>query len=548
MNLRKKLLLVFLTLAFLIGLVGFFAIRNLKEASRNIDQIRLSSILEVESSADMSFELLLLNNLLKEYLSEKINEHTDNVPRIKKEIETGFARFEKALGSRKKITLDGLHLYNGEELEYEKEELEETKEFENKYLAYKKDIFEAIAGFEEKNYITNFKKHEHEWDEKTRLLVEESSASRSEAQAEINTEASNVAAETKHSTLVVIIIVVLSFIVALIVGILGAKSVVRPLLKLKAATKNIAAGNMRLIKNINTKDEIGDLAISFNNMTKELEKSRTEIEDYNKTLEQKVYDRTLDLEKNIRKRKQIEKKLITHTIELKNSNSELEQFAYIASHDLQEPLRTISSFVELFQKQYMGKLDPKADKYISYIMQSSGRMRVLINDLLDYSRIGNKKELQQIDCNVILQEVKDDMRKTITDEKAVIETKDLPVIMGYQTEIKQLFQNLISNAIKFRKKGTVPRINISAQHDNTSWIFGVQDNGIGIAKEHNDRIFTIFQRLHNKNEYEGSGIGLAHCKKIIGLHKGKIWIESAPGEGTTFYFTIPEIPHESRAA
>jgi len=220
----------------------------------------------------------------------------------------------------------------------------------------------------------------------------------------------------------------------------------------------------------------------------------------------------------------------------------------VASHDLQEPLRSILSFAELFEEQYKGKLDAKADKYLGYILQSSGRMKILINDLLDYSRIGNKKELQKIDCNIILQEVKADMHKTITDEQAVIETTELPVIEGYSTEIKQLFQNLISNAIKFRKKGSIPRINISAYHDNSCWTFAIQDNGIGIAKEHEDRVFTIFQRLHTKNEYEGSGIGLAHCKKIIGLHKGKIWIESTPGEGTTFYFNIPQFNNYGKTA
>jgi two-component system sensor histidine kinase/response regulator len=242
----------------------------------------------------------------------------------------------------------------------------------------------------------------------------------------------------------------------------------------------------------------------------------------------------------------LEAEYANQNLEIKNK--ELEQFAYVASHDLQEPLRSILSFAELFEEQYKGKLDAKADKYLGYIMQSTGRMKILINDLLDYSRIGNKKELQKIDCNTILQEVKADMHKTITDEQAVIETTELPVIEGYSTEIKQLFQNLISNAIKFRKKGTIPRIKISAHQDNTCWTFGVQDNGIGIAKEHMDRVFTIFQRLHTKKEYEGSGIGLAHCKKIIGLHKGKIWIESTPGEGTTFYFNIPQFNNYSRTA
>lgn len=540
MNLRKKLLLVFMVLASLVGVIGYFAIKSLKEVSRDVDQIRLSSILEVESSVEMTFELLLLNNLLKEYLSEKVNQHGDKANKIKKEIETSFANFEKAFGSRKRITTDGLSLYHGKQLEYEKGELAEIIKFETEYIEYKQDIINALTGFEDAAYIALFKKYEYAWDEEVRILMQEAKSFQQEALEEINNESLGVAIETKRSSRVVIIVAILSFIAALIIGIFGAKSVVAPLLKLKAATHNIAEGKLEIIKDINTKDEIGELAASFNIMTRELEKSRTQVEEYNKMLEQKVYERTKELEENIRKLKVTEEQLKKYADELESTNSELEQFAYVASHDLQEPLRTILSFVELFQAQYQGKLDTKADKYLTYILQSSGRMKVLIHDLMDYSRIGNKKELEKIDCNIILQEVKDDMYKTITEEQAVIEITKLPVIKGYPTEIKLLFQNLIANAIKFRKKGIIPHINISATQDNASWTFGVQDNGIGIAKEHKERIFTIFQRLHNKTEYEGSGIGLAHCKKIIGLHRGKIWTESIPGQGTTFYINIPK--------
>lgn len=226
--------------------------------------------------------------------------------------------------------------------------------------------------------------------------------------------------------------------------------------------------------------------------------------------------------------------------ELERKNKELEQFAYVASHDMQEPLRTTSSFVELLQQQYKGKLDEKADKYLTFIAQSSDRMKVLIKDLLDYSRIGRKKELTMIDCTILLGEVIADLDVAIKESKAEIKTDPLPVIPGYSTEFKQLFQNLIINAIKFRKKTIAPQINISVQKTGEYWQFAVKDNGIGIEEQHNNRIFEIFQRLHTRNEYEGSGIGLAHCKKIVELHGGKIWIESIPGEGTAFYFTIPD--------
>ena len=224
--------------------------------------------------------------------------------------------------------------------------------------------------------------------------------------------------------------------------------------------------------------------------------------------------------------------------ELNQKNKELEQFAYVASHDLQEPIRTTTSFVELLLQEYKGKLDERGNKYLSYIAQASDRMRVLINDLLEYSRIGKKRQLEKVDCNIMMHQVLADLGVAIKEAEAEITFDTLPVIEGFPTEIKQLFQNLIMNAIKFRAKKITPKIKITAQKNSDYWEFAIVDNGIGIAKEHNERIFVIFQRLHNRNEYNGSGIGLSHCRKIVELHKGKIWVESTPGSGSTFHFTI----------
>ncbi len=235
-------------------------------------------------------------------------------------------------------------------------------------------------------------------------------------------------------------------------------------------------------------------------------------------------------------------------IELKRKNKELEQFAYVASHDLQEPLRTSSSYVQLIQKQYQGQLDEKADKYFSYIVDSSDRMKTLIKDLLDFSRIGVKGEFVRVDCNKILKDVLADIDIAISDCAAEIKSDPLPVIQGYPTEMKQLFQNLLINAIKFRAKDVCPIINISVLKIDNYWQFAFSDNGIGIDKQHNEKIFIIFQRLHNRTEYKGSGIGLSHCKKIVELHHGKIWVKSTLGKGSTFYFTLAAQPtdtHES---
>ena len=229
------------------------------------------------------------------------------------------------------------------------------------------------------------------------------------------------------------------------------------------------------------------------------------------------------------------------TAQLVQKNRELEQFAYVASHDLQEPLRTTSSFVELLQKDYKGKLDAKADKYLTFISQASDRMKVLIHDLLEYSRIGRKKELTPIDCNSLLREVVADLDLVIRENKAKVNFDRLPVINGYPTEMKQLFQNLVSNAIKFHKPDEHPQINISGIRENGHWRFVCEDNGIGIPQEHQERIFIIFQRLHTRSQYEGSGIGLANCKKIVELHGGNIWVESLPGEGSAFHFTISNL-------
>jgi ligand-binding sensor domain-containing protein/signal transduction histidine kinase len=273
-----------------------------------------------------------------------------------------------------------------------------------------------------------------------------------------------------------------------------------------------------------------------------------------KILEQKVKEQTIQLVLSNEEERNARLEADHANEELANKNIELEQFVYIASHDLREPLRTTSGFVELFQKQYKGKLDEKADTYLSYISQSADRMKMLIDDLLDYSRIGGKKELQQLDCTIILQEVLTDLGTAITEAGAEIKYDNLPAINGHRTSIKQLFQNLIANGIKFRQKDVSPKIQIRSEIKDNAWQFSFTDNGIGIEPLHREKVFVIFQRLHTRKEYEGSGIGLAHCKKIVEMHGGKIWIESQPGKGSAFCFTLPAgeqgknrlIPYDTR--
>ncbi|HEY4335394.1 MAG TPA: ATP-binding protein [Puia sp.] len=230
--------------------------------------------------------------------------------------------------------------------------------------------------------------------------------------------------------------------------------------------------------------------------------------------------------------------LAKRATELSASNSELERFAYIASHDLQEPLRMVSSFLQLLQKRYNGQLDGKANQYIHYAVDGAERMKALIMDLLEYSRVGAGKEsFTPVDTAVVIREVGEIFHEKIISARAQVEIGTLPVVTGDKVQLTQLFQNLLSNALKYQSDKP-PVIRIGAREEAGCWQFSVADNGIGIDPQFFDKIFIIFQRLHNKTDYSGTGIGLAICKKIVERHGGRIWVESLPLQGSTFYFTI----------
>jgi len=224
--------------------------------------------------------------------------------------------------------------------------------------------------------------------------------------------------------------------------------------------------------------------------------------------------------------------------ELANSNVELERFAYVASHDLQEPLRMVTSFLQLLKKRYDDKLDETAVQYINFAVDGAERMKTLIMDLLDYSRVGSNTEPNEdVDLNLLIEDVRDVFGKTIDEVKATITVSPLPIVKGTRTQLFQLFQNLISNAIKYQSKES-PKIQIRYKEEQDHYLFEVQDNGIGIDPAFHEKIFVIFHRLHSRSEYGGTGIGLAICKKIVERHNGNIWVKSAVGEGSTFFFTL----------
>ena len=242
---------------------------------------------------------------------------------------------------------------------------------------------------------------------------------------------------------------------------------------------------------------------------------------------------------NISRREQAEDALRERTESLERSNKELEQFAYVASHDLQEPLRMVASYTQLLAKRYKAQLDSDAHEFIAYAVDGATRMQVLINDLLTYSRVGTKgKDLEMTNCDTILDHTLDNLRKSIEENAAKVTRNPLPSVMADDVQLGQLFQNLISNAIKFRSDKPL-HVHVWADRNENKWTISVRDNGIGIDPEYSDRIFVIFQQLHGKEEYPGTGIGLAICKKIVERHGGHIWIESEPGKGSTFHFTMP---------
>ena len=243
-------------------------------------------------------------------------------------------------------------------------------------------------------------------------------------------------------------------------------------------------------------------------------------------------------------RKRMEKALRKKTEELARSNEDLEQFAYVASHDLQEPLRMVTSYVQLLSKRYKAKLDADANEFIDFAVDGAVRMRKLINDLLTYSRVGTQgKELSPTDSEAVLAQSVNDLKVTIEENGALVTHDPLPTVMADSPQLEQLFQNLIGNAIKFRGNEP-PHVHISASRNGKGWIFSIRDNGIGFAPEYSERVFVIFQRLHSRQEYAGTGIGLAICKKIVERHGGHIWVESDVGKGAIFRFTIPAVGTE----
>lgn len=259
----------------------------------------------------------------------------------------------------------------------------------------------------------------------------------------------------------------------------------------------------------------------------------------------KTDDANRELRVEVAERKLAEEALRQKTQELARSNSELEQFAYVASHDLQEPLRMVSSYTQLLEQRYNDLLDERGRKYIYYAVDGANRMQRLINDLLAYSRVGTRgKSLAATDANVALGDAILNLASAIEQSQAMVTHDPLPFVQADRSQLTQVFQNLIGNGIKFRGQAG-PRVHVSAERRANRVIFSVRDNGIGIEPQHFERIFVIFQRLHSREDYPGTGIGLALCKRIVERHNGTMWVESQMDGGSTLYFSLSLAPAQN---
>ena len=279
----------------------------------------------------------------------------------------------------------------------------------------------------------------------------------------------------------------------------------------------------------------GDLARHRDNLEEIVARRTHELQSANRKLEQEIGEH-----------KATGKELHRAAVKLARSNKELEQFAYVASHDLQEPLRVVSGYVQLIQRRYADRLDADADQFIGYIVDGVTQMQQLITDLLNYSRVGTRgRPFVKVGLEAVLDRALSNLKEVVRESEAQITHEPLPEIVGDETQLMQLFQNLIGNAVKF-SGGRRPKIDISVRQADGHWRFAVSDNGIGIDRKYWDKLFVIFQRLHTRQKYTGNGIGLAICKRIAERHGGKIWLDSRLDEGTTFFFTIKgDLPEES---
>lgn len=316
----------------------------------------------------------------------------------------------------------------------------------------------------------------------------------------------------------------------------GGRFLVQPAAEIADAADKIGQGKLsRRICEQQLVREYGQIASAFNAMAGQLEARALKLEEQAATLVQN----NAELTDQIASRMRAEQNLARHAEKLQRSNEELEQFAYVASHDLQEPLRIIYSYLQLIERRYQPIIDDDGKRFIQATKDASERMRALIHGLLDYSRLSTRAQpFEEVDITSVMSEARQLLSESIAECAAVLTEDPLPVVPADRRQMLQLFQNLISNAIKYRKPDQTPHVHVSGQAEDDHWHFTIRDDGIGIEAEYHERIFGMFQRLHSRAHYQGTGIGLTLCRKIVERHNGRIWVESKAGQGSTFHFTL----------
>lgn len=421
---------------------------------------------------------------------------------------------EKALGSQTAQDIGQMEVLDGEKSTFTTPLLtKNTKRNKNKYGEHKTRILKEQKGSFFEHDLIAYATNQYGW---TLVLV----APVDQALAAIfkqNEAFAGMFGNTIDHLLEMIVWIMLGIIlIAAIAGATIAKRMSRPILRLTVATRRAAGGDLNFQVPVMTSDEIGELTDSFNIMTSNIKKQQEDLVDNHKTI-------------------------LKQTKKLSDSNAELEQYAYTVSHDLKEPLRMVSSYVQLLQRKYQDKFDENAQEYMDYALDGSRRMQNIIDDLLNYSRLERNAHHQarrKVAVQKLIQVALQNLQQRIRETDAQIDiVGELPIVYVKDAQIISLFQNLISNALKYCRK--IPKIEIRVKEQGNFWQFSIKDNGIGIPKKHLDEVFVVFKRLHSKAEFEGTGIGLASCKKIVAHHGGQIGVMSELGKGSIFYFTLP---------
>jgi len=521
-SIGQKLTLSFLLVALLVGVLGFVGYSNMKETEKDIDVITKRETPDIVRLAEMKSQVL-------EGVEEAFAYPLLDDPVEKAEFYEKLEQFDISAAAFKETNHIGQH-----------EEEEENALF-NRLVAAKEalaiaagDMFESYErdGTVNPSYVTAF---EDEIDIMI-SLIDRLLEIEGEEVAEAHQNMHAAIAGAKRLTIFVVSVAIL---LAIGLGVLVSRSISVPINKLRDAASRLGRGELDTVIDIKSKDEIGELASSFNQMASQLKTAYG-------GMEQKVRQRTEELEQTkngleseIVERKQTEEELQRTLARLSRSNQELEQFAHIASHDLQEPLRMVSSYTQLLERRYKDKLDSDANEFIGFAVDGAKRMQTQINDLLAYSRVTTQGNLfEATNCADIFESAVTNLTAVIEESGAMVTRDPLPTLPADSSQLGSVFQNLIGNGIKYQGDQP-PRIHVSAVENGDEWIFSFKDNGIGIEAEFHDRIFVIFQRLHSKTKYGGTGIGLTICRKVIERHGGRIWVESEPQKGSNFYFTLP---------